>query len=159
MATSVGAAASFGAERRAVVGEERPVAPLEITESQQTPYVLPNHFELAGDDLHVTYAVIGNDQLVIYRDASNGHIFFGDEVHSLVTDAGTMVSVQLADNDMGITHLNLIIPSIAVGVRESVPVEMVMVTTLHVSPKWATGAGQHGYSSAIILKGTAADSF
>jgi hypothetical protein len=159
LATSVGAAASFGAERR--VGEG-PVAPVGVARAglEISPFVAPNQFELAGENgVHVTYEVFGDDAIVLYHDASDAWAFFGNEVQTHETASATLVTVELTENDFGTLRLTLLIPSVAVKMRGSMPVQTLAVTAFHIAPKWARDAGQHDYYNTLVLNGTAHDTF
>lgn len=124
---------------------------------QQT--VTPNLYELTGPKLQVTYATSGFDgkPSLTYQDASQAKSFRGDEIRSLESDLGTLVSVTLSMTpDLGSTTLSLFIPRMRIVQGTSGTVRTECVTTLH-STSFApqTLRGQLDTYTVTDLHGTA----
>src|SRR5262245_36565408 len=94
----------------------------------------PNMFSLSGRDLHITYATSSRDgrPQFTYQDHTRTLHFSGDEIRSVQTDLGRVVSVSIRPTiDAGSTTFSLLVPRITLVGEAAVPVQTVGITTLH----------------------------
>src|SRR3954470_23803724 len=96
----------------------------------------PNHFDLSGRSIHVTYFVadrFGQPQ-VTYHDPTRNESFHGDQV-SVVEDTSGLhliVSVTIVHTiDTGSTSFSFIIPRINLPGETVVPVRTLGITAVH----------------------------
>jgi hypothetical protein len=79
-----------------------------------------NHFDLHGichrdTDIHIVYSTtsITGKPIFNYTDSEGTHNFTGDEIRTLKTEIGTMVTVTLLRTiDVGGTDMTLLVPAI-----------------------------------------------
>jgi hypothetical protein len=119
----------------------------------------PNLFELRSKLLHVTYSTSGIDGKAhfTYQDAHQTLSFRGDEIRSLDTEIGTLVSVFIARTvDRGSTTFSILIPTVNLASMLVAPIETRGITTIHkFSMIPAFNSGQTEIYSTVILNGTA----
>jgi hypothetical protein len=119
----------------------------------------PNSFQLAGDDIAVTYdetSVTGEPQFT-YRNGSREVSRRGDEIRREETSIGTLVTVELeAVPDLKVVEVTVLIPRINLRNREVEFESFEIETTSHTSvggPAMIDGPLQTYCTRA--LKGTA----
>lgn len=127
-----------------------------------TPTVTPNLYNLSGHQLHVTYATtsITGVPRMTYQDPQQSLAFQGDEIRTVKSDLGTIVSVTLrAMPDVGFTTLSVLIPRIEIRPLSSTPVRTDCITTVHSTPFVVPGTvlGQLDHYTVTKLRGTAHD--
>jgi hypothetical protein len=94
----------------------------------------PNLFELSGDGIQVTYSTTSFDGKARfdYHDAQQSKVFVGDQIRTLQTEIGTLVSVTIRMTvDAGSTSFSLLIPTVNLRVSNSAQVHTIGITTLH----------------------------
>jgi hypothetical protein len=121
----------------------------------------PNHFDLSGRGIHVTYltADLSGKPHVAYHDRYRNETFAGDQV-SVVEDANGLqliVSVTIVHTvDTGSTSFSFIVPRINLPGEASVPVRTLGITVLHrLSPIEPLNVGQRDSYSVVTLHGAA----
>ncbi|ABB75637.1 hypothetical protein SAMN05216403_1311 [Nitrosospira multiformis ATCC 25196] len=100
------------------------------TQSTQTP----NLYQLSGKNLNITYSTSGIDGKphFSYQDLQQTLDFTGDEIRSVETEIGTLVSVTIRMTvDTGGTTFSLLLPRIHIPGEQTVPVQTIGITTLH----------------------------
>jgi hypothetical protein len=119
----------------------------------------PNLFELRGKQLHVTYSTSGIDgkATLTYQDAHQTLSFRGDEIRTVETEIGTLVSVYVSRTvDRGSTTFSILIPTINLDATRVSPVATRGITTIHkFSMIPAFNTGQTEIYSTTLLRGTA----
>ncbi len=94
----------------------------------------PNHFELAGHGTEIVYdtsSISGRPQLN-YTSGTSQQSFSGDEIRSLESELGTLVTVTIRKTvDTGSTTLTLLIPHVNLVNNESHIKTEAIITTHH----------------------------
>lgn len=121
----------------------------------------PNTFELTGHAIHVSYSTTGIDGKAHfgYHDASRSLTFTGDEIETVETSVGTLVSVPIVKSvDAGWTSFSVVIPRVRLAKNEqSATIRTDAITGLHRSTQLPT-FGQldsytvtplHGHASIV----------
>lgn len=94
----------------------------------------PTRYELSGGGIHVTYSTTsfqGGPQLS-YHDASQVKNFSGDQIKTLQTDIGTLVTVVLhLTVDSGSTTFSLLLPHVNLPPSEVANITAEGITTLN----------------------------
>jgi hypothetical protein len=101
------------------------------------PTVTPNLYHLSGHHLHVTYSPAGIDgrPTMTYQDAHQSKSFKGEDIRTVESDLGTLVSVTLRMTpDVGSTTLSVIIPRIRITPVSIAHVRTECITTVHSTP-------------------------
>jgi hypothetical protein len=123
------------------------------------PEKTPNLFVLHGHGLHVTYSTSGFDGKphFDYHDTHITHAFAGDEIRTLETEIGTLVSVTIVRTiDTGSTSFTLLVPTVNLGSAFSTPISTIGITTRHkFSIIHALNLGQTELYTETALTGTA----
>lgn len=123
------------------------------------PMPSPTLYQRQGSHLHVTYATTGVDGKphVTYQDASRTLSFVGDEVRTLSSEIGDLVSVSIHRTvDTGSTSFTLLVPHVNLGQATSAPIKTERITTIHrFSVVSARNQGQTELYSVVALTGTA----
>lgn len=94
----------------------------------------PNLYTLRGGALHVVYSTTGIDGKphLSYQDATRTLAFQSDQIRTVDTEIGTLVTVTLQITvDSGSTVFSVLIPSVNLGSSEQVPVHTEGITTVH----------------------------
>jgi hypothetical protein len=94
----------------------------------------PNLYQLSGKHLNITYSTSGIDGKphFSYQDLQQTLSFTGDQIRSVETEIGTLVSVTIRMTiDSGGTTFSLLLPRVNIPGEQSVPVQTVGITTLH----------------------------
>ena len=99
----------------------------------QIPFVEPNLYTLSGKHIHITYSTSGFDAKphFNYQDPQQTLNFSGDEIRSVETDVGTIVSVTIRLTvDTGGSTFSVLLPHVNIPGEQSVPIRTVA--------RWAT---------------------
>jgi hypothetical protein len=115
-----------------------------------------NSFELAGNDVFVTYrpGLAGEPQLS-YQDRYLQRSFRGDEVDVVEGQLGALVTVTLsATPDLGSSTFTLLVPTTVVS-GESAKVDTLAIMALHRTPLDPSSIGQRDSYTSTQLSGTA----
>ena len=120
----------------------------------------PNLFHLSGHHVSVDYTTTGMDgrPRLHYQDAMHSLQFQGDEIESVPTEAGTVISITIAETvDLGFTSFSVLLPGVNVDPPHSVPaIHTVGITTIHRSSLApAFDRGQRDTYTVVHLVGTA----
>ncbi|SEK60704.1 hypothetical protein [Nitrosovibrio tenuis] len=94
----------------------------------------PNLYQLSGKHLNITYSTSGIDGKphFSYQDLQQTLSFTGDEIRSVETEIGTLVSVTIRMTvDTGGTTFSLLLPRVNIPGEQSVPIQTTGITTLH----------------------------
>jgi hypothetical protein len=121
----------------------------------------PNLYQLSGKHLNITYSTSGIDGKphFSYQDLQQTLNFRGDEIRSVETEVGTLVSVTIRMTvDTGGTTFSILLPHINIPGEQSVPVQTVGITTLHRFSPVPVG-GQRDFYTVTRLHGSAARVF
>ena len=124
------------------------------------PVKHPNHYDLSGGGISVIYSTttFGGRPMLSYHDKSQSRTFVGDQIRTVDTEIGTLVTVTLfLTPDSGSTTFTLLIPEVNLGVSDSAPISTDGITTLHrltiIGPP---RQGQTELYTVHALRGTAA---
>lgn len=126
--------------------------------TQTTQTVTPNHYQLSGHHLHVTYSTSGIDgkPSLTYQDSHQSKSFKGDEIRTVECDLGTLVSVTLRLTvDVGSTTLSVLIPRMRIAPASVAAIHTDCITTVHSMPFIAVVQGQLDTYTVTSLHGTA----
>ena len=121
----------------------------------------PNLYQLSGKNLNITYSTSGIDGKphFSYQDLQQTLNFAGDQIRSVETEIGTLVSVTVRMTvDTGGTTFSLLLPRVDIPGEQSVPIQTVGITTLHrfsIIPM----NGQRDFYTVTRLHGSAARVF
>lgn len=121
----------------------------------------PNHYVLAGGGLHVIYSTSGIDGKphLNYQEGKKQTLSFrGDEIRSVETEIGTLVSVTLRRTaEGGCTTFSLLLPRVTLpNGANSVSIRTEGITTLRRDAQGAAaGSGQLDTYTVAHLRGTA----
>jgi hypothetical protein len=94
----------------------------------------PNLYQLSGKQLNITYSTSGIDGKphFSYQDLQQTLSFTGDQIRSVETEIGTLVSVTIRMTvDTGGSTFSLLLPRVNIPGEQSVPIQTVGTTTLH----------------------------
>jgi hypothetical protein len=119
----------------------------------------PNLYELAGDGIQVTYSTTSLDgkPLFNYHDGSLSKNFSGDQIQTVDTEAGTVVSVViLLTVDSGSTTFSVLIPRVNLRFSDSAAITTYGITALHKFSIIGLPNGQQDFYTAHQMQGTAA---
>lgn len=121
----------------------------------------PNLYQLSGKHLDITYSTSGIDGKphFSYQDLQQTLSFSGDQIRSVETEIGTLVSVTIRLTvDTGGTSFSLVLPHVNIPGEQSVPIQTFGITTLHrfsILPI----TGQRDFYTVTRLHGSAARVF
>src|SRR5690242_15880349 len=105
---------------------------MEASQAQATQS--PNLYQLSGKHLNITYSTSGIDGKphFSYQDLQQTLNFTGDQIRSVETEIGTLVTVTIRMTvDTGGTSFSLLLPRVNIPGEQSVPVQTIGITTLH----------------------------
>jgi hypothetical protein len=129
---------------------------------QIQPLTAPNHYQLSGGGISITYLPVGAGGLahLQYQDALRTLNFTGEQVRKVnVPDLGSVVSVTLTLTvDSGSTTFSVLIPNATLhaGPGSSVPIHTEGITTVHrFSIVPVLNVGQNELYTVTNLKGNA----
>ncbi len=97
-------------------------------------FTKPNVYRLHGHQLHVVYLPTGAGGLphFTYQDALQTLNFTGDQIRTVDTEIGTLVSVTIrATVDSGSTEFTLLVPTVNLGSTKSAHIQTEGITTIH----------------------------
>ncbi len=103
-------------------------------ENQAAAFLKPDVYRLHGHELHVVYMPVGAGGLThfSYQDAVQTLNFTGDQVRTLDTEIGTLVSVTIRMTvDTGSTEFSVLIPTVNLGPTKTAHIETEGITTIH----------------------------
>lgn len=118
-----------------------------------------NLFQISGDGIQLTYTTNGFDGKphFSYHDAHQSKTFTGEQIRETKTEIGTLVSVVLNQSvDVGSTSFTLVIPTLSLGLLDSINISTNGITTLHKLSIFGTPNGQTDFYTIQPLQGTAA---
>jgi hypothetical protein len=118
----------------------------------------PNLFELAGDGISVSYAStsFGGKPLLSYHDQFQSKSFIGDQIRTVETEIGTLVTVTVFITvDAGSTSFSILIPNVNLRSSDSAQISTYGITTLHRFSIFGPPQGQSEFYTAHQLSGTA----
>jgi hypothetical protein len=102
--------------------------------TQAAQVITPNMFQLSGKELHIIFVTRGIDGRpnLTYQDSSRTLQFTGNEIRSVETELGRVVSVSIRRTvDSGSTTFSLLIPRVNLVGSAAVPIRTEGITTLH----------------------------
>jgi hypothetical protein len=127
----------------------------------QTKFVEPNIYELSGGFITVTYATTGIDGKphFSYQDLQHTRDFSGDQIRTVNTEVGTLVSVtiRLTVDTGGITF-SVVLPRVNIPGEVAVPIQTVGITAIHKSPIVPV-VGQRDFYTVTPMTGSASRLF
>lgn len=98
------------------------------------PVKSPDLYQLRGAQLHITYSTtsfVGKPSFV-YQDATQTLTFEGDQIRTVATEIGTLVTVTIRMTiDSGSTSFTLFVPRVNLGSSNQAPIHTEGITTLH----------------------------
>jgi hypothetical protein len=118
----------------------------------------PNLFELAGDGISVSYSTtsFGGKPVLSYHDAFQSKSFVGDQIRTVETEIGTLVTVTIfLTVDSGSTTFTILIPAVNLRTSDSVQISTFGITTLHRFSIIGPPQGQTESYTTHRLSGTA----
>ncbi|MEH2022401.1 hypothetical protein [Nostoc sp.] len=123
----------------------------------------PNEFELEAQGTHIKYSILNQVPQLDYRTKNIYEHFTGDQIETLATDIGTLITVIISkppNPDLGgnIVKLSFLLPiiNLAIGSRESPVQTEAILTTERTSGFIRTPLfGQLQSYQTIVLRGTA----
>jgi hypothetical protein len=130
-----------------------------LASTLQSPFT-PNHYQLHGGNLHVTYSTTsftGKPQLS-YQDGSQSLNFTGNEIRNTASEIGTLVTVTIRRTvDSGSTTFTLLVPTVNLTATVmTAPIQAVGITTVHkFSVVPVANQGQTEFYTDTQLSGTA----
>lgn len=95
---------------------------------------IPNLYQLSGKGLHISYSSTGIDGKahMTYQDHRQTLNFTGDEIRTVETDLGTIVSVSIRlTPDLGSTTFSVLLPRVNLGSHLSLTIQTEGITTVH----------------------------
>ena len=128
-----------------------------VSQAAQTP----NLYQLSGKHLNITYSTTGIDGKphFSYQDLQQTLSFTGDQIRSVVTEIGTLVSVTIRMTvDTGGTTFSLLLPRENIPGEQTEPLETVGITTLHRFSVLPIN-GQRDFYTVTRLQGSASRVF
>jgi hypothetical protein len=123
------------------------------------PVNTPDLYQLHGDQLHIMYSTTSFDgkPRFDYQDASQTLAFEGDQIRTVTTEIGTLVTVTICRTiDRGSTTFTLFVPTVNLGSSNQAPINTEGITTIHrFSIVPAFNQGQTELYAVTRLTGTA----
>ncbi|HEX6405183.1 MAG TPA: hypothetical protein VF003_18820 [Pseudonocardiaceae bacterium] len=123
------------------------------------PVNTPDLYSLHGDQLRITYSTTSFDgkPRFDYQDATQIHSFEGDQIRTVTTEIGMLVTVTLCRSiDRGSTTFTLLVPTVNLGSSQQAPIDTMGITTIRrFSPVPAFNQGQTELYRVTPLIGTA----
>jgi len=118
----------------------------------------PNLFELVGDGISVSYSTtnFGGRPVLSYHDAFQSKSFVGDQINTVDTEIGTLVTVTIVLTvDSGSTTFSILIPAVNLRTSDSAQISTYGITTLHRFSIIGLPQGQTEFYTLHQLSGTA----
>ena len=94
----------------------------------------PNLYELSGEGIHITYSTtsFAGPPLFTYQDANQSKQFMGDQIRTVETEIGTLVTVTtFLTVDSGSTTFTVLIPQVNLRSADSVSISTEGIATVH----------------------------
>jgi hypothetical protein len=119
----------------------------------------PNLYNLRGKDVHVVYSTSGIDGRphFEYQDAAQTLQFTGDDIRTVKTDIGTLVTVSIRRTvDTGYTSFSVLLPEVNLADGTQCPIGAEGIRIVHrfsAIPRF--NVGQRDNYTSIRLTGTA----
>jgi hypothetical protein len=106
----------------------------EAVGSTALPIKNPDSYQLHGAQLHITYSTtsfVGKPHFV-YQDASQTLTFEGDQIRTVTTEIGILVTVTIHRTpDSGSTTFTLLVPTVNLGPSNQASIHTEGITTIH----------------------------
>jgi len=123
----------------------------------------PNEFELKGEGTYIKYSILNGVSQLDYRSQNISQHFSGDQIKTLATDIGTLVTVIISkppNPEFGgnIVKLSFLLPiiNLVIGTKETTVQTEAILTTEKTSGFIRTPLfGQLQSYQTIVLRGTA----
>ncbi|MHC5725435.1 MAG: hypothetical protein ACYTXY_15115 [Nostoc sp.] len=123
----------------------------------------PNEFELKGEGTYIKYSILNGVSQLDYRTQKISQHFSGDQIKTLATDIGTLVTVIISkppNPEFGgnIVKLSFLLPiiNLVIGTKETTVQTEAILTTEKTSGFIRTPLfGQLQSYQTIVLRGTA----
>jgi hypothetical protein len=119
----------------------------------------PNYYSVQGGNLTITYATtsINGQPTFTYQDTNQSITFTGDQIRTVGTEIGTLVTVTTAMTvDAGSTTFTLLIPRVALDASNQAALRTKGITTHHkFSLIPSLNVGQRDTYKVTALTGTA----
>ncbi|MEH2405352.1 hypothetical protein [Nostoc sp.] len=123
----------------------------------------PNEFELQGEGIYIKYSLLNGVPQIDYKTQNISIRFNGDQIKTLDTDIGTLVTVIISkppNSNLGgnIVKLSLLLPiiNLVIGTREtSVQTEAILITQKTSGSIRTPLFGQLQSYQTLRLRGTA----
>ncbi|MEH1928320.1 hypothetical protein [Nostoc sp.] len=123
----------------------------------------PNEFELQGEGTYIKYSILNGVLQLDYRSQNISQHFSGDQIKTLATDIGTLVTVIISKPPNpkfggNIVKLSFLLPiiNLVIGTRETTVQTEAILTTEKTSGSIRTPLfGQLQSYQTIVLRGTA----
>ena len=123
------------------------------------PVTAPDLYQLQGAQLHITYSTTSLDgkPRFVYQDASQTLAFEGDQIRTVITEIGILVTVTIRMTiDNGSTTFTLLVPTVNLGPSNNAFIDTEGITTIHrFSTVPAFNQGQTELYTVTRLTGTA----
>src|SRR5947209_4211298 len=122
----------------------------------------PNFYELSGDGIQVTYSTTSfeGQPHFNYHDANGSKSFVGEQIRTVETEIGTLVSVTIhLTVDAGSTSFSILIPHVNLRIGTSVAITTYGITTFHKFSIFGAPNGQAETYTAHSMQGIAAEVF
>jgi hypothetical protein len=106
----------------------------EEVRSTALPVNTPDLYQVHGDQLHITYSTtsFGGKPRFDYQDAAQSLTFEGDQIRTVATEIGTLVTVTTCMTiDRGSTTFTLFVPTVNLGPSNQALIDTVGITTIH----------------------------
>ncbi len=120
--------------------------------------ISPNQYDLTGENVTVSYTtsgLSGKPQLT-YKRGRTSLSFIGDEITSLDTEIGTLVTVSIAKTvDRGFTSFSVVLPAIQLATNGKQSFRSFGITTVHTTSISGPVKGAMQTYKAIGLRGSA----
>lgn len=132
-----------------------------MPQTPQFQIVEPNNYVLSSDNITVTYSTTGIDGKphFNYQDLQQTRDFSGNEIRSVETEVGTLVSVTIRLTiDTGGTTFSILLPRVNIPGEVTVPIQTIGITTIHKSPI-IPKIGQRDFYTVVRLTGSASRLF
>jgi hypothetical protein len=120
--------------------------------------IAPNLYELSGEGIAITYSTTSLDgkPRLSYSKGRQTLSFSGDEIDSLQTDIGTLVSVVIANiPDRGTTIFSVLLPSIRLGDSGKQSFRTLGITTVTKTTIAGPPQGAQQTYKTVALRGSA----
>lgn len=118
----------------------------------------PNRYELKGGETTVSYSTdsLAGQPRLTYANGQQSQSFSGDQIRSLSTEIGTLVTVSLTRSvDIGFTSFSLLVPDIELAADQPQQFKTTGIVTRHKGPDTVPATGARETYEFVHLHGTA----